>query len=251
MYVVRMACNSLPMWPNQALKWDAPTVSALFWLGHARPLSLSFGGSDMKAGIKTTARLRCLRPVLRKWIALNRQLGARWSSGGDVAWWYNERALISVFAGAVWQSGGYAFEEFSERKRGKKRLLSGRIDLEFTAGQHEFLAEVKQCELAATARRDRTDHVRGFMDKAKADVRRCRPDGRRRIAIVFGAPYVAKHRRAEMDDRIEWLVDQAGEIHDNIEADAVAWTFPSPRRLPTYQGWVCPGIIAWIREVRR
>lgn len=205
----------------------------------------------MKTGVKTTARLRCLRPVLRKWIALNRQLGAHWLSVGDAPWWYNERALISVFAGAVWQSGGYAFEEYSEKKKGKKRPYSGRIDLEFSAGQQEFLAEVKQCELTATARRDRTDHVRGFMDRAKADVRRCRPDGTRRIAIVFGAPYLAQHRMAEMEDRIEWLIDQAREIHDNIEADAVAWTFPSLRSPPTYQGWVCPGIIVWIKEVRR
>ena len=205
----------------------------------------------MKTGIKTTARLRCLRPVLRKWIALNLDLSARWSRDEDAPWWYNERALISVFAGAVWQSGGYAFEEFSEKKRGKKRPFSGRIDLEFSAGQHKFLAEVKQCWLAATARRDRTDHVRGFMENAKADVRRCRPDGTRRIAIVFGAPYLAQHRRAEMDDRIEWLVDQAREIQADIEADAVAWTFPSLRHPPTDQGSVHPGIIVWIKEVRR
>ena len=205
----------------------------------------------MKTGIKTTARLRCLRPILRKWIALNRQLSARWSSVGDAPWWYNERALISVLAGAVWKSGGYAFEEYSETKRGEKRPYSGRIDLEFIAGQYEFRAEVKQCWPAATARRDRTDYVRGFMEKAKADVRRCPPNGTRRIAIVFGVPYLAQHRKAEIDDRIEWLVDQATEIQADIKADAVAWTFPSLRRLPTYQGSVCPGIIVWIKEVRR
>jgi hypothetical protein len=205
----------------------------------------------MRTGIKTSLRLRCLRPVLRKWIALNRQLGSRWSKDGDAPWWYNERALISVFAGAVWKSGGYAFEEFSEKKRGKKRPFSGRVDLAFSARQHEFLAEAKQCWLAANDRSDRIDQVRGVMEKAKADVRRCRPDGTRHLAIVFGAPYLARHHRAEMGNRIEWLVGQAGEIHADIEADAVAWTFPSLRRLPTDQGWIYPGIIVWIKEVRR
>ena len=205
----------------------------------------------MKTGIKTTARLRCLRPILRKWIALNRQLSVRWSSVGDAPWWYNERALISVLAGAVWQSGGYAFEEYSDTKRGKRRPYAGRIDLEFVIGQHEFLAEVKQCWLAATARRCRTDFVSGFMEKAKADVRRCRPNGTKRIAIVFGVPYLAQRRKAEMDDRIEWLVNQATKIQADIDADAVAWTFPLLRRPPTYQGSICPGIIVWIKEVRR
>ncbi len=205
----------------------------------------------MRKGIETTARLRCLRPVLNRWTALNRQLGERWSKDGNAPWWYNERALISVFAGAVWQSDGYAFEEYSETKRGKKRPYAGRIDLEFVAGQYEFRAEVKQCWLAATKPGDRSSYVRGFMEEAKADVRRCRPDGTRRLAIVFGSPYLAQHRKAEMDHRIEWLVVQAKKIRVDIGADAVAWTFPSLRRFPMDRDGVYPGIIAWIKEVRR
>jgi hypothetical protein len=54
-----------------------------------------------------------------------------------------------------------------------------------------------------------------------------------------------------MDDRIEWLVEQATEIQADIKADAVAWTFPSLHRLPTDKGLVYPGIIVWIKEVRR
>jgi hypothetical protein len=185
---------------------------------------------------------------LREWINVNRWLGRRWQLNGDAPWWYNERALVSTFAGAVWLSGGYAFEEYSETKRGKsKRGFTGRVDLEFSVGPHEFKAEAKQCWPAGTAKRDQTDYITGFMDQARQDVRRCPPGGMRRLAIVFGVPYLARRLRSEMPERISWLVDQAMQV----EADAVAWTFPDLRRVPTIGGWTYPGIIVWIKEVRR
>ncbi|MGH8674900.1 MAG: hypothetical protein ACREVG_11385, partial [Burkholderiales bacterium] len=90
-----------------------------------------------------------------------------------------------------------------------------------------------------------------FMKQAKADVRRCHPDGMRRLAIVFGSPYVARRRGSEIENRIEWLIAQAVEIKAEIEAHAVAWTFPRLRRYPTSEGWVYPGVIVWIKEVKR
>lgn len=130
----------------------------------------------MKSGIKTSTRLSCLRPVLREWININQRLGSRWQSDGDAPWWYNECALVSTFAGAVWLSKGYAFEEYSDTKRGKsKKGFRGRVDLEFSAGQHEFKAEVKQCWPAGRAKRDQTGYITGLMERAKQDVRRCPP----------------------------------------------------------------------------
>lgn len=95
------------------------------------------GRSD---AIETNLPLRCLRPVLEKWISVNRELAVHWASAGDAPWWYNERALISVFAGAVWRTGGHAFEEYSTEKRGDRRESWGRVDLEFAAGRQEFRA---------------------------------------------------------------------------------------------------------------
>lgn len=118
-------------------------------------------------------------------------------------------------------------------------------------GQKEFRAEVKPCELAATLGRDRTKHVQVFMKKAIVDIQRCIPDGTRRLAIVFGTPYLTRRLRAEVKNRVDWLSDQALSIKAEIGADAVAWTFPVLLRPPSFRDSICPGVIVWIEEVRR
>jgi len=186
---------------------------------------------------------------LREWININRWLGRRWQAYGDAPWWYNERALVSTFAGAAWLSDGYGFEEYTDSKRGKrKKVFAGRVDLEFAVGRHEFKAEAKQCWLYISFIRDLTSYIEKYVDKAKRDVRRCPPGGMRRLAIVFGVPFLARRFRSEMPSRIAWILDQAMQI----EADAVAWTFPDLRRLPvSRRGNIHPGIIVWIKEIKR
>lgn len=202
----------------------------------------------MTAGIETNRRLRCLRPILHEWIALNRRLGRQWSRYNDVPWWYNERASLSVFAGAVWLAGEATFEEYSELKRTRKRLCSGRIALWFSRGQWEFWGEAKFCEIPFTRNAAQVKRINGWMGDAKADVGRCAPDGyTRRLAIVFGAPYLRPCEPPEMNGRVAWLVDQAREV----EHDALAWIFPNMKRLPKAHGWISPGTIVWIKEVRR
>ena len=158
---------------------------------------------------------------------------------------------MSVFAGAIWRGGGYVFEEYSELKRRLKQRIRGRVDLWFSFGSHEFLAEVKHCWLAATARRDQTAKVAEYMDDAKADVRAVHPDGMRRLAVVFGSPEIRQRHRADMGSHIEWLTTQAADIKDRISADAVAWTFPRLKRFPASGGFVYPGAVMWIKEVKR
>jgi hypothetical protein len=52
-----------------------------------------------------------LSPVLKYWQVLNES----WE-GGDVPWWYNERASVGFLAGAVWKYGGWVMEEFGAEK---------------------------------------------------------------------------------------------------------------------------------------
>jgi hypothetical protein len=48
-------------------------------------------------------KLPILADVLWEWLGvMDRYVRL---SGGDLPWWYNERASISVFAGAVWRTG--------------------------------------------------------------------------------------------------------------------------------------------------
>lgn len=200
-------------------------------------------------GVVTSSRLRCLHPVLERWCKINNQLGREWSSANDAPWCYNERASVSVFAGAIWRSGEAAFEEYSELKRAKKQLATGRIDLWFSARMDYFWAEAKFCSIPFTRTGTQINRVQTSMKLAKADVRRCPPDGAtRRLALVFGCPYIRPAPPAQLRSRIGWLMQESR----NAEHDAIAWAFPRlDRYAKSSDGWIYPGAIVWIKEVRR
>jgi hypothetical protein len=203
--------------------------------------------------IKTKRKLRCLYSTLDNWAKLNSLIGRRWMQRNNAPWWYNERALLSVLAGAVWQTGGHAFEEYSELKRHTSRPVSGRmgrVDLWFNVGQHEFSAEAKQRWIRFERNTDKTDQFARWMQEAKIDARRRAPDRftRRRLAIVFGVPFIRPCSKEKLRDRIEWLLQQA----ETVKADAIACIFPNLKRLPKSDGgMVFPGLIVWIKEVQR
>ncbi len=123
---------------------------------------------------------------------------------------YNERALLSVFAGAVWRTGGHAFEEFSETKlKGMtKKESSGRIDLWFETSGGEFRAEVKDAEIPITRKSQQLRSLRALMKRAIKDAR-CNPaDGgdSRRLAISFAVPYLlAKQAAKAQQAQIDWF----------------------------------------------
>jgi len=61
-------------------------------------------------------RLQILKPVLKEWLALIEDPDAVHWPKDDAPWWYNERALLSLFAGAIWKCEGWALEEFTTGK---------------------------------------------------------------------------------------------------------------------------------------
>lgn len=93
-------------------------------------------------------RLHILKSILNSWITNNVRLADAWK-GKDVPWWYNERALLSVFSGGIWKKGGVVFEEFSTTKTWKSKSglrrepYQGRQDIYFKLGKHEFIGEAK------------------------------------------------------------------------------------------------------------
>jgi hypothetical protein len=200
-------------------------------------------------GLYTYQRLRCLRPILKEWIATNAELGREWAATNDAPWWYNERASVSVLAGAIWRKGEAAFEEYSELKRGAARLASGRFDLWFSCGRRDFWAEAKFCQVGFTAPRNQSRWLQWWMERAIADARRCPPDGStRRLAIVFAAPYIRPRKSQEIAERASWLVQETRRL---VQHDAMAWVFPNLSRFPHADGWVSPGAMVWIKEVCR
>ncbi len=91
--------------------------------------------------------LKALRPILLEWLALMEDSSWwEWEKIPDAPWWYNERALLSQFAGAIWRCKGRALEEFVatkrelklRRKARRKDAQGARGDLEFRWPQDKF-----------------------------------------------------------------------------------------------------------------
>src|SRR5438445_755881 len=127
-------------------------------------------------------RRTTLNGVLENWILTNTHVANEWS-GIDAPWWYNERASLSVLAGAIWRAGGIAFEEYSEEKMyvhrhetGHKSYL-GRCDLFFEIGSKEFIAEAKWGYSGATNDSDVTSRIKSLMKDARRAASGLTPNG--------------------------------------------------------------------------
>lgn len=206
----------------------------------------------MKAHVKTTRPLRSLHAPLLEWTALNRRIGRKWDEFDDMPWRYNERALLSLFAGAVWRTGGDAFEEFSETKfrLNDRSEGHGRVDLWFTTSGGEFRAEAKRQFIPITKEVTQQDRLHELMASAVKDARRNLADrGRsRRLAIIFAVPYVRKQKATtELAAKIERFTGWA----ETVDHDAIAWIFPDLNERVTVDNWVCPGIAMLIKIVKR
>ena len=190
----------------------------------------------MKMKFQKCAPTLPLDDVLRKWIDLNRKIAETWKDRHDVPWWYNERAAVSIFAGAVWKAGGFAFEEFADEKhqapaKGRlERRFHGRVDLYANIKGKEFIFEAKQCSSGASSvGADRSKKIRARLDKAVDDARQIPAKGKKRLALLFVIPDVRLRHGAHPDDRIKhWL--QMAKDAQWYNSDAMAYVFPKCAR---------------------
>jgi hypothetical protein len=184
----------------------------------------------------------------------------------DVPWWYNERAVLSMFVGAIWLRKGWAVEEFATEKRNllvakigrsKKSRVYGRGDLEFWLNNKSYVAEVKSAEPSmqrgeiALAR-----FIEGMMTRAIADARR-HPVARgyQRLGVLFLAPCLKKKglltpsRYGELYERARRFVKVLEDFSEKTGCVA-AWTFPfSPKRKPPdADGYLSPGAVVLIAD---
>ncbi len=147
--------------------------------------------------------LSSLKGLLDGWTRIVERLVATWQRE-DVPWWYNERASLSVLAGAVWAAGDVAFEEFSsekERRRSKRKFM-GRIDVRFSYGGTNFVAEAKQSwPLIGRQARSAQTAIEDELRHAGKDVQRAPADEGQKLAIVFASPSFPP---GELDD-VGWL----------------------------------------------
>lgn len=172
-----------------------------------------------------------LRPVLIEWIRLQTKYCRAWD-WKDATWLYNERAALGVLAAAVWKSGGTALEEYSSDKfrrspgTARRRRYTGRCDLNFSIGGHDFVVEAKlawpRLRLASTGRR---------IERALADATKAARDadtyaGARRLAVVLAGPSLPTARREDLQAVVRAFVDQLR----CRRGCARAWYFPLEAR---------------------
>ena len=204
------------------------------------------------SGIDADRRTR-LHGVFAEWIRINREVAFSWRNE-DAPWWHNERASLSIFAGAIWRSGAIAYEEYSEEKsapaarKGKRSAYSGRCDLYFELGGYGYVAEAKQGWSGGTNDRDPVPRIRKALRAARESASRLESNGQRRIALVFVTPRFAGSYPEDAQGMIKRWITKAS----SIPKWEKAWVFPAHARfLQSETGRYYPGIMIFARSVPR
>ncbi len=174
----------------------------------------------------------------------------------DAPWWYNERASVSQWAGAIWRSRptverAWVLEEYAVTRLDSRSLreTQGRCDLMFELGEHKIIAEAKQVWFNDLDSADCSVVLRDSLDEAKNQVVTA-PDhdgSYKRYALAFVVPVVnaqLNEDRGRLDTQLTKLVDS---VHQTAPTALTAWGFPEARRIglesPRYRGTYYPGCI--------
>ncbi len=193
----------------------------------------------------------------------------------DNPWWYNERASLSVLAGAAWTlKNWHALEEFSTQKRFRTlelgvdsgSLRHGRCDLYVQSPDTSFAIEAKHTVQSIGARSDGFTFANRALRKAwedSGDLSKWEAD--RRFAVTFIVPSipltevlgdeageenvcVRKVERA-VNER---LTDQLGFFGATTKLTDFAFVFPQIGN-PNYvqRGRYYPGVVIVFEERQR
>lgn len=211
----------------------------------------SIGRFNLESGFrigsssKRAKRLSELKPVLRQWAKLTNKYCAR--TRNDNPYWYNERANVSLLAGAAWRLGFVALEEYltSKRPLDLKTAMNTRCRADlYVGGKSEFEIEAKQYWMhahmkASTVKR----RIKNYIDKALFAAKR-NPAGTYRVGCVFFVIHFSQKRRYGNSDALAFksaadhLLKQ--EIRRYIQenrdaADLWAWCFPTRTRMKRHK----------------
>jgi hypothetical protein len=152
----------------------------------------------------------------------------------DAPYWYNERANISILAGAAWRAGKLALEEFGHEKsykRGQNRgdRWMGRCDLWLIEKKEEELVEAKFKWVPLTSNT--------FSAKVEASLSDAIDDahngkqvrGARSVGVAFIPVYIPIKYKNEIEAHIDQRIKEA----KSVSADCIAWCFPEKNRFLT------------------
>lgn len=164
----------------------------------------------------------------------------------DAPYWYNERANISLLAGAAWRCGWVALEEFScEKKNRGQKKKPGRSDLWMMSDfDTEELVESKYRWMALRSPKF-VELAEQTIDSACRDVKKVRDTGWP-TGVAFLCLHLPEKYESEIDTKIREAIRKAIEVPH----DAIAWCFPRSTRKLTMDGGkrLFPGIILIARK---
>ena len=188
------------------------------------------------------------RDVFKKWFwVIEKYCEKRcWE---DVPWWYNERASLSLFAAAVWNSGGIALEEYSTSKSHRKERWPGRGDIYVSINGKEYIIEAKQvwCSISGRAQKS-NDKIEKALFEARHAAGETKCWGAKRLGLVFAIPYLSNSQRHNLGARIDsWL-----EEINSIERTSLAWILDkgATDRF-RYKKYLYPGVAVLLRPLRQ
>lgn len=191
-----------------------------------------------------------LRPLLESWhstvehyCTLHRQFELK-----ENCWWHNERASISILAGAAWRvqdkSGQWAaIEEFATNKRGlveqghvEGDVRYGRCDLYLTSSEVSYAIEAKQVWQSIGDRSPGLVNVQAGLDAAWKDAGSLHSDeADQRMAATFIVPFIPLSEvlvgeevdLAKVRDKVGfWLDEMRGFERVKGKSTAYAYYFP-------------------------
>lgn len=183
-------------------------------------------------------KLSGLKPLLKGWTRLIVEYAETFD---EPPYWCNERADVSILAGAAWRVGGMCLEEFSAEKGTKSEKWKGRADLFIRLGQTNYSVEAKRLYVSLKP----SPSVKGVAESLEAahrDAVAC--DDQQadfRIGIAFAVPYVKEDRPVTPRLFNAFLDSVRGIRHDFL-----AWQFlqTAPKTQVWHDdGYRHPGVI--------
>ena len=137
-------------------------------------------------------KIKALKPILKRWIEINQEYCDAYP-GKDCPYWYNERAAVSILAGAVWKSGGLALEEFNSNKKYGRSLYLGRADLWFSFGKkrQDYLIEAKYDRFSLLSNFSKLGkRIINNVKLALVDAKNSKEEASLMLGVTFLVPYI-------------------------------------------------------------
>lgn len=175
----------------------------------------------------------------------------------DAPYWYDERANVSVLAGAAWRSGKIALEEFQQNKtetanqQDEQHIKErrGRSDLWIQDERNSDFVEAK-FKWLNLADNNKNTIAQKTLESAVADAERVAPyENFGKIGVAFLPVYIKKQdcpRVSSLNGKIYSAIDEIL----SIKCSLVAWTFPRKMRDYIYNDDErLPGIILLAKKI--